>query len=81
MTNIFGSDKKVQRRDRLFEIGLETLEREGYKVERVQGAGKSSLRRILKGGASKLVSIRTGKRQATRRCLRWAANELFMRGC
>jgi hypothetical protein len=35
------------------------LERGGYKVERVQGSGKSSVRRIVKGDESKIVSVRT----------------------
>jgi hypothetical protein len=44
---------------RLFSIAVETLENAGWKVERVQGSGKSSVRRITKGGKSKIVSIRT----------------------
>lgn len=59
MMNVYGTREKVERRRRLFEIGVEALEKDGWKVERVQGAGKSSLRRITRGGESKLVSIRT----------------------
>jgi hypothetical protein len=59
MTNIYGSPEKVNRRNRLFEIGIETLKKTGWDVERVQGSGKSSLRRITKAGKSQMVSIRT----------------------
>lgn len=61
MTNIFGSPEKVSVKTRLFNIAVEALERDGWKVERVQGSGKSSVRRILKGSASKIVSIRTSQ--------------------
>lgn len=59
MTNVYGSEEKVARKTQLFEAGVEALEKQGYKVERVPGAGKSSLRKITKGNKSKLVSIRT----------------------
>ncbi len=59
MTNIFGSPEKVTMKTQLFEAGVRALERVGYKVERVQGSGKSSVRRIVKGKESKVVSIRT----------------------
>jgi len=59
MTNIFGSSEKVTIKSQLFESGVGALERAGYKVERIQGSGKSSVRRITKGGVSKVVSIRT----------------------
>jgi hypothetical protein len=59
MTNVYGSKEKVSRKNRLFEIGIEALEKRGYKIERMHGAGKSSLRKITKDGKSKLVSIRT----------------------
>jgi hypothetical protein len=59
MTNVYGSEEKVSRKNRLFEAGVAALEKQGYKVERVPGAGKSSLRKITKDGKSKLVSIRT----------------------
>ena len=59
MTNVYKHPDKKKTRRRLFEIGIEALETAGWKVERVQGAGKSSLRRIKKEGESKLVSIRT----------------------
>jgi hypothetical protein len=59
MTNIFGSSEKVAMKTQLFEAGVTALERAGWKVERVQGSGKSSVRRIVKGKESKMVSIRT----------------------
>jgi hypothetical protein len=59
MGNIFGSPEKFGRKSRLFEIGLQTLQGQGWTIERVPGMGKSSVRRIIKGGISKIVSIRT----------------------
>jgi hypothetical protein len=59
MTNIFGSPDKVTMKTQLFEAGIRALEGAGYKVERVQGSGKSSVRRIVNGKESKVVSIRT----------------------
>ncbi len=61
MTNVFATPEKVSRRDRLFQIGLETLHQNGWKVERIPGFGKSSVRRIKKGGKSRKVSIRTSQ--------------------
>lgn len=59
MTNVYGRPERAKLRRRLFEIGVQALEKDGWKVERVQGTGKSSMRRITKGSESKLVSIRT----------------------
>lgn len=59
MTNVYSTPEKVSTKSRLFEVGVETLQKEGWKVERVAKGGKASLRRITKGGDSKLVSIRT----------------------
>lgn len=59
MTNIFGSPEKAERRDRLFEIAVETLERYGWKVERIERSGKAGVRRITKGGKSLVAAIRT----------------------
>lgn len=59
MTNVSAHIDKIRRRQRLFQVGLEALKKEGWRVERVQGSGKSSLRRITKNGKSKLVTIRT----------------------
>ncbi len=59
MTNIFASPEKVTMKSQLFEAGIKALEAVGYKVERIQGSGKSSVRRIVNGKESKVVSIRT----------------------
>jgi hypothetical protein len=59
MTNVFGNAEKLSVKTQLFNIGVEALEKDGWKVERVQGSGKSSVRRISKGSVSKVVSIRT----------------------
>lgn len=59
MTNINAHPGKLRRRRRLFDLGLVALKNEGWRIEKVQGAGKSSLRRIARGDESKLASIRT----------------------
>lgn len=59
MTNVWTSPEKVGTRDRLFEIGVKTLEGQGWTVARVPKIGKSSVRRIAKNGESQVVSIRT----------------------
>jgi hypothetical protein len=59
MTNVLGTPRKAYLRSRLFQIGVEALEREGWKVERIPRFGKSSVRRIRKGSDDKVVSIRT----------------------
>lgn len=59
MTNIFKNDEKVWRKHRLFQIGIETLEADGWTVSKERGLGKASVRRISRGKESKLVSIRT----------------------
>jgi hypothetical protein len=59
MTNVSATPEKMAFRRGLRNAAEEALKGQGYKVERVQGAGKSSLRRITKGGVSKLVTIRT----------------------
>jgi hypothetical protein len=59
MTNVSATPEKVAIRHGLRAAAESVLREQGNKVERVQGAGKSSLRRITKGGVSKLVSIRT----------------------
>src|SRR5262245_30293778 len=59
MTNVFATPVKVTRRDSLFQAGLDTLKRDGWKVERIPGFGKSSVRRITKGGKRLKVAIRT----------------------
>jgi hypothetical protein len=59
MTNVSSLPEKVTMRTGLFNAAVSALEKEGFKVERVAGSGKSSVRRITKGGKSKVVSIRT----------------------
>ncbi|HZR29907.1 MAG TPA: hypothetical protein VFA71_14105, partial [Terriglobales bacterium] len=61
MTDIFKTPEKLSRKDMLFRIGIETLQQEGWKVERIPGIGKSSVRRITKGGKIRNVSIRTSQ--------------------
>jgi hypothetical protein len=59
MPNIFATPEKGLNRTRLFQVGIEALEKAGWKVERISGSGKSSVRRITKGAVSRSVSIRT----------------------
>lgn len=59
MTNVYGTPEKVSTKSRLFEVGVETLQRDGWTVERIAKAGKASLRRITKGKETRVVSIRT----------------------
>src|SRR5687768_11138979 len=59
MTNIFKSGDKRWRKRRLFQIGLEVLEKDGWRVSRERGMGKASVRRIERPGESRLVTIRT----------------------
>src|SRR5260370_27754254 len=61
MTQVLGPPEKASRRDNLFQIGLEALRQNGWKVERIPGFGKSSVRRITKGAKSRKVSIRTSQ--------------------
>jgi hypothetical protein len=59
MTNVYGSPEKVTMKSALFGAAIAALESDGWKVEKVAGSGKSSVRRITKGKDSKVVSIRT----------------------
>lgn len=59
MTNVSGMTEKVSNRRKLFELGVRALEQAGWRVERIQGIGKSSVRRIIKGDEQQTVSIRT----------------------
>jgi len=61
MTNVWTSPEKVDRRGRLFNIAVQTLQREGWTVERIPNSGKSSVRRITKDGKSQVASIRTSQ--------------------
>jgi hypothetical protein len=59
MTNVYKRPEKLSMKTQLFEIAVRSLEKAGWKVERVPGSGKASVRRITKGAESKIVSIRT----------------------
>jgi hypothetical protein len=59
MTDIFKDPEKHRRKKLLFHLGVQTLQKQGWTVEREKGLGKSSVRRITKNGDSKLVAIRT----------------------
>jgi len=59
MTNVYKTPEKATMKAQLFAIGVQALEKNGWKVEREQGSGKSSVRRITKNGKSMLVAIRT----------------------
>ena len=59
MTNVYKRPEKLSMKTQLFEIAVRSLEKGGWKVERVHGSGKSSVRRITRGAESKIVSIRT----------------------
>jgi hypothetical protein len=59
MTNIYSTPAKGPMRTRLFQIGVEALEKQGWTVSRIPRGGKSSVRRITKRNESKVVSIRT----------------------
>ncbi len=63
MTNIYATPDKVQYAKRLFEIGIEYLEEQGYEVSRVPRSGKKSLRRVKKGTEEFNVAIRTSQDQ------------------
>ena len=57
--NVSGTPEKVSLRRKLFDLGVRALEQDGWRVERIQGIGKSSVRRIVKGAERYTVSIRT----------------------
>lgn len=61
MTDIFKTPEKAVTRRRLFEIGMEYLRREGWKVSKIPGFGKSSVRQIAKAGKTLKVTIRTSQ--------------------
>jgi hypothetical protein len=61
MTNIFAAPEKNLRKNELFDLALQALSEQDYLVERVKGSGKSSLRRITKGGKSQIATIRTSQ--------------------
>ncbi|MHA6685347.1 hypothetical protein [Mesorhizobium sp. A556] len=59
MTDIFKTPAKAVTRNHLFKAAVTTLEKNGWTVERIRGAGKSSVRRITKNGKSRVATIRT----------------------
>ncbi|MBJ6987275.1 hypothetical protein [Devosia sp. MC521] len=59
MTNVYATPERLTMKAYLFKIAVEALEADGWRVERVPGSGKSSVRRITRGQESKVVSIRT----------------------
>jgi len=61
MTNVYRSPEKLATKQVLFETAIDALEANGWSVERVPGAGKSSVRRITKGSVSGTASIRTSQ--------------------
>jgi hypothetical protein len=60
MTNVFTTPEKKDRRARLFQVGIEALQQQGWSVDRIKGFG-SSVRLITKGGKRRKVSIRTSQ--------------------
>src|SRR4029077_6389058 len=58
MTKVPATREKADRKDRLFQIGIETLQQQGWRVEKIRRFGKSSVRQVTKGGKSRKVSIR-----------------------
>lgn len=63
MTNVFKRPEKASIRRKLFELGEIALKRNGWQVERLQGIGKSSIRKISKGDERHVVAIRTTQGQ------------------
>lgn len=61
MTNIYKNPKKLDIKKQLFSIAVESLEKIGWRVERIEGNRKSSVRPITKDGQSKIISIRTSQ--------------------
>lgn len=59
MTNVSATPEKVELRRRLFGLGEKALEQDGWRLERIPGSGKASVRRIIRNGESRVVSIRT----------------------
>ena len=59
MTNVSATPEKMAIRRGLRAAAEEVLRSQGYKIERLTGAGKSSLRKITRNGVSKVITIRT----------------------
>ncbi|HEX4303287.1 MAG TPA: hypothetical protein VHZ78_10870 [Rhizomicrobium sp.] len=61
MTNIYNHPGKRELKRHLFDIAVQALETEGWKVERLARGGGSSVRMISRPGEQKKVSIRTSQ--------------------
>lgn len=61
MTNVYSSPEKLSMKNFLFTTAVESLESDGWRVERIPRSGKSSVRRITRGSVSKVVAIRTSQ--------------------
>ncbi len=61
MTNVSATPEKVELRRRLFGLGEKALEQDGFRLERIPGSGKASVRRAIRNGESRVVSIRTSQ--------------------
>ncbi len=59
VTNVSATTGKVELRRYLFSLAERALEQAGWRVERIPGSGKGSVRRIVKGDETHVVSIRT----------------------
>lgn len=59
MTNVVKTPEKKGLRVKLVRAGLETLEKDGWRVAKVSGTGKGRVRRISKGNITRLAAIRT----------------------
>lgn len=59
MTNVFATPQKVSVRRKLFELGEKALSDAGWRVTKIPGVGKSSVRRISRLADQHVVSIRT----------------------
>lgn len=62
MTNVYKEPRKLNTKQRLFSIGLETLTNEGYTLGRIKGTGYS-VRSARKGNKTLRVTIRTSQNQ------------------
>lgn len=63
MTNASATPEKKEMRRTLFDLAVKALEENGWVVARGSVGGKSSVRRMSKGGQTKTVSIRTSQDQ------------------
>ena len=61
MTNVSATPEKVSIRKWLFALAIEALEADGWKVEKIPGSRKSSIRKITKDGTERVATIRTSQ--------------------